>query len=119
MCSALAHATHTATFLPVVWATTRLEYGGRMVKDQDSPPSLDFQIDASSPSKRPEQFAALLDSALRREFPEALDVVEIAQVPYPPGVRLKGLEKLEEDAAKRLTHAARAVFNDCMISPWY
>ena len=21
--------------------------------------------------------------------------------------------------AKRLTHAARAVFNDCMISPWY
>ena len=39
---------------------------------QDSLPSLDFQIDASSPSKRPEQFAALLDSALRREFPEAL-----------------------------------------------
>ena len=90
-----------------------------MVKDQDSPPSLDFQIDASSPSKRPEQFAALLDSALRREFPEALDVVEIAQVPNPPGVSLRGLEKLEEDAAKRLTHAARAVFNDFMISPWY
>ena len=90
-----------------------------MVKDQDSLPSLDFQIDASSPSKRPEQFAALLDSALRREFPEALDVVEIAQVPHPPGVCLRGLEKLEENAAKRLTHAARAVFNDFMISPWY
>ena len=90
-----------------------------MVKDQDSPPSLDFQIDASSPSKRPEQFAALLDSALRRELPEALDVVEIAQVPNPRGVSLRGLEKLEEDAAKRLTHVARAVFNDFMISPWY
>ena len=50
-------------------------------------------------------------------FPEALDVVEIAQVPNPPGMRLRGLEKLEEDAAKRLTHAARAVFNDCMLSP--
>ena len=62
-----------------------------MVQDQDSLPSLDFQIDASSRSKRPEQFAALLDSALRREFPEALDVVEIAQVPYPPGVCLRGL----------------------------
>ncbi len=47
------------------------------------------------------------------------DSPPIAQVPYPSGVRLRGPEKLEEDAAKRLTHAARAVFNDCMISPWY
>ena len=91
----------------------------RMVEDQDPPPSLDFRFDASSPSKRPEQFAALLDSALRREFPEALDIVEIAHVPNPLAVSLQGLEKLEESAAKRLAHCARAVFNDFMISPWY
>ncbi len=89
-----------------------------MVQDQNLPPSLEFPID-SRLSKRPEQLAALLDSALRREFPEALDIVEIAQAPNPPVVSLKGLEKLDNDAAKRLTHIARAVFNDFMISPWY
>ena len=89
-----------------------------MVENRDAPPSLGFPIDASSPSKRPEQLAALLDSALRREFPEARDIVEIVQVPNPPVVSLRGLEKLEENVAKRLTHTARAVFNDFMISPW-
>jgi hypothetical protein len=90
-----------------------------MVKDQDSPPSLDFRIDASSGSKRPEQLAALLESALRREFPGALDIVEIVQVPNTPVVSLTSLEKLEATTAKRLAHKARAVFNDFMISPWY
>ena len=82
-----------------------------MVKDQDSPPSLDFQIDASSPSKRPEQFAALLDSALRRP---------LRRTPGGYGIRASGNSRSSKtDVAKRLTHAARAVFNDCMISPWY
>ena len=89
-----------------------------MVQDQNLPPSLDFPID-SSRSKRPEQLVALLDSALRRKFPEALDLLEIAQVPNPPAVSLRGLEKLDEDVVKRLTHTARGVFNDFMISPWY
>ena len=89
-----------------------------MVRDQDLPPSLDFSID-SSLSKRPDQLAALLDSALRREFPEALDIVEIAHAPNTTVVSLRGLEKLEDDTAKRLAHSARAVFNDFMISPWY
>ncbi len=90
-----------------------------MVEDQDPPPGLDFRIDASSPSKQPQQLAALLDSALRREFPEALGTVEIVQASDTPMVSLKGLEKLEDDTAKRLAHSARAVFNDFMISPWY
>ena len=89
-----------------------------MVKDPDPPPSLDFPI-ANRLSKRPDQLAALLDSALRREYPEALDIIEIAQAPDPPTVSLRGLEKLEDKTAKRLTHTARAVFNDFMISPWY
>ncbi len=89
-----------------------------MVEDQDPTPSLDFPIN-SSLSKRPDQLATLLDSALQREFPEALDIVEITQVSNPPVVSLRGLEKLEEETAKRLTHRARAVFNDFMISPWY
>ena len=90
-----------------------------MVEDQDPPPSLDFRIDASGSSKQPPQLAALLDSALRREFPEALDIVEIVQEPETLVVSLKGLEKLEDETAKRLAHRARAVFNDFMISPWY
>ena len=53
-----------------------------MVEDQDPTPSLDFPIN-SSLSKRPDQLATLLDSALQREFPEALDIVEIAQVSNP------------------------------------
>lgn len=84
----------------------------------EPPPRLDFRIRGSL-SKRPEQFAALLDSALRREFPEALDIVEIAHAPDPPVVSLGGLERLDESMAKRLKHRARAVFNDFMISPWY
>ena len=71
------------------------------------------------PRNGPSSLQRFSIAPLRREFPEALDVVEIAQVPYPPGVCIRGLEKLEEDAAKRLTHAARADFNDFMISPWY
>ncbi len=55
-----------------------------MVENRDAPPSLGFPIDASSPSKRPEQLAALLDSAMRREFPEARDIAEIVQVPTLP-----------------------------------
>ena len=84
----------------------------------DRPPSLDFRINGSR-LKRPEQLVALLDSALRREFPEALDLVEIAQAPHPPVVSLRGLERLEEDIAQRLTLRARAVFNNFMVSPWY
>ena len=38
-----------------------------MVEDQDPTPSLDFPIN-SSLSKRPDQIATLLDSALQREF---------------------------------------------------
>ena len=90
-----------------------------MVKDQGPPPSLDFRIDASRLSKRPEQLAALLESALQREFPEVLDIIEITHVPNTPVVTLKGLEKLEEKTAKRLAYRARAVFKDFMISPWY
>ena len=51
----------------------------------------------------------------RRDW--ALDLVETAQAPNPPVVSLTGLEKLEHDAAKRLTHIVWAVFNDFMISP--
>ncbi len=90
-----------------------------MVTDQDPPPSLDFRVDPSSPLKRPKQLAGLLESALRRDFPEALDIVEIAHGPDIPGVSLRGLERLDENTAKRLAHKARAVFNDFMINPWY
>ena len=35
-----------------------------MAKQQDTLPSLDFELDPSSPSKRPEQFVILLERAL-------------------------------------------------------
>ncbi len=60
-----------------------------MAEDPDSPPALDFLIDASGSSKQPQQLAALLDSALQREFPEALDIVEIAHAPNTTVVSLE------------------------------
>ena len=90
-----------------------------MAEDQDPPPALDFLIDAGGSSKQPQQLAALLASALQREFPEALDIIEIVQASDTAMVSLRGLEKLEDETAKRLAHRARAVFNDFMISPWY
>ena len=52
-----------------------------MVTRQDTPPSLDFELDPSSPSKRPEQFVILLERALEQEFPEALEIIDIWHAP--------------------------------------
>ena len=82
-------------------------------------PSLDFELDPSSPSKRPEQFVILLERALGQEFPEALEIIDISHAPGQPLVSVRNLGKLDEPTAKELAHRARGVFNDFMTSPWY
>ena len=90
-----------------------------MANRQDTPPSLDFEFDPSSPSKRPEQFVILLERTLRQEFPRALEIIDIWHAPGNPLVSIRNLEKLDELNAKDLTHRVRGVFNDFMTSPWY
>ena len=87
------------------WAVTRASTPAAQVriwrtngKGPGLAASLDFQIDASSPSKRPEQFAALLDSALRRP---------LRRTPGGYGIqRLGKLEKLE-DRCGEAAHSRR------------
>ena len=83
------------------------------------PPTVDFTLDPSRPSKSPEQLVSLLESALQREFPEAFDIVDIWHEPGEPLVSVRNLEKLDEKTAQNLAHRARGVFNDFMTSPWY
>ena len=90
-----------------------------MAERGDRPLSVDFNLDPTSASKHPEQLAALLERALRQEFPESLDIIEICHQPNTPVVSLRNLEKLEEHTAKKLARRAQAVFNDFMESPWY
>ena len=90
-----------------------------MPERQGQPPTVDFTLDPSSPSKQPEQLVSLLESALRREFPEALEIVDIWHAPGEPVVSVRNLEKLDERTAKNLAHRARGVFNEFMTSPWY
>ena len=90
-----------------------------MTNRQNTPPSLDSQLDPSSPSKRPEQLVILLERALEQEFPEALEIIDIWHAPGKPLVSVRNLEKLDEPTAKNLAHRVRGVFNDFMTSPWY
>jgi len=90
-----------------------------MPKSQDQPPTVDFTFDPGSPSKRPEQFVSLLKSALRQEFPQALETLDIWHAPGEPLVSIRNIEKLDEQLAASVAHKARGVFNDFMTSPWY
>ena len=90
-----------------------------MPEQHDQPPTVEFTLDPTGPSKRPEQLITLLKSALQREFPEALGVVDIQHTPGEPIVSIKALEKLDAQVAKSLARRARVVFNDFMTSPWY
>ena len=87
-----------------------------MGNDQGQPKTVDFTLDARTPSKRPEQLAALLEQALQREFPESGAVVEISHTPQTSVVSLRNLEQLEEGTATALTHKARAIYNEFMMA---
>ena len=82
-------------------------------------PAVEFRLDPHSPSKRPEQLAALVESALRREFPAAAEIVEVVHSAEDAAVSLRNLEQVERATAEKLAHRARVVYNDFMISPWY
>jgi len=90
-----------------------------MANQEDTLPSLDFDLNPSSPSKRPEQFVILLEMALGQEFPEALEIINIWNAPGNPLVSVRNIEKFDEPTAKDVAHRSRGVFNDFMTSPWY
>ena len=85
----------------------------------DERPTVEFRLDPHSPAKRPEQLAALVESALRREFPAAAEVVEIVHSAEDGAISLRNLEAVDGGTAEKLAHRARVVYNDFMISPWY
>ena len=85
----------------------------------DQRPAVEFRLDPRSPSKRPEQLAALVESALRREFPAAAEIVEVVHSADDAAVSLRNLEQVDSATAEKLAHRARVVYNDFMISPWY
>ncbi len=82
-------------------------------------PAVEFRLDPHSPAKRPEQLAALVESALRREFPAAAQVVEVVHGAEDGVISLRNLEEVDSGTAEKLAHRARVVYNDFMISPWY
>ena len=82
-------------------------------------PVVEFRLDPHGPSKRPEQLAELVESALRREFPAAAEVVEVAHAAGDAVVSLRNLEQVDRSTAEKVAHRARVVYNDFMISPWY
>ena len=82
-------------------------------------PAVEFRLDPHSPSKRPEQLAGLVESALRREFPAAAEIVEVVHSADDAAVSLRNLEQVDSATAEKLAHRARVVYNDFMISPWY
>ena len=82
-------------------------------------PAVEFRLDSHSPAKRPEQLAALVESALRREFPAAAQVVEVVHDAEDGVISLRNLEEVDSGTAEKLAHRARVVYNDFMISPWY
>ena len=82
-------------------------------------PVVEFRLDPHGPSKRPEQLAELVESALRREFPAAAEVVEVACAADDAVVSLRNLEQVDRSTAEKVAHRARVVYNDFMISPWY
>ena len=90
-----------------------------MAEGHESSPYLDFELDPSSASKRPEQLVILLKRALEQEFPEAFATIEVWHTPGRPFVSVRHLEKLDEQTAKDVAHRARGIFNEFLTSPWY
>ena len=83
------------------------------------PPEVTFALPPRGASKRPEQLAALLESTLRREFPGAAKLLEIACLPDGATVELRNLDQLDDEVARKITRRAHVLCNEFLISPWY
>ena len=81
--------------------------------------TLEFKLDSNSPTKHPEQLYNLLDRMLRREFPAAVELVEVVHTPGDAVVSIVNLDTLEAAAAHDVARRARTVYNEFITSPWY
>lgn len=86
---------------------------------QPEPPEVRFTLPPRGAAKRPDQLAAMLESTLRREFPEAAGSIEIACLEDGATVALRKLDQLDADVARKLARRAHVVCNEFLISPWY
>ncbi len=83
------------------------------------PPAVELTLPPRGAAKRPEQLAALLESTLRREFPDAAALIEVACLPDGATVAVRNLDQVDERTARKLGRRAHVVYNDFLISPWY
>ena len=83
------------------------------------PPAVEFKLPSRGAAKRPEQLAALLESTLRREFPAAAALIEVACLPDGATVAVRNLDQVDDRTARKLARRARGVYNEFLISPWY
>ena len=86
---------------------------------QTDPPAVEFRLPSRGAAKRPEQLATLLESTLRREFPAAAALLEVACLPDGATVAVRNLDQVDDRTARKLNHRARVVYNEFLISPWY
>ena len=86
---------------------------------QPDPPAVEFTLPPRGAAKRPEQLAALLESTLRREFPDAAALIEVACLPDGATVAVRNLDQVDEPTARKLARRAHVVYNEFLISPWY
>ena len=83
------------------------------------PPAVELTLPPRGAAKRPEQLATLLESTLRREFPDAAALIEVACLPDGATVAVRNLDQVEEHTARKLARRAHVVYNEFLISPWY
>ena len=86
---------------------------------QADPPAVELKLPSRGAAKRPEQLAALLESTLRREFPAAAALIEVACLPDGATVAVRNLDQVDDRTARKLARRARGVYNEFLISPWY
>ena len=80
---------------------------------------MEFTLPPRGAAKRPEQLAAILESTLQREFPDAAALIEVACLPDGATVAVRNLDQVDDRTARKLSRRARVVYNEFLISPWY
>lgn len=90
-----------------------------MTENEGTSDSVEFTLDTNSPNKRPEQLCSQLDRMLARDFPAALEFVEVVHASGDRVVSIVNLGKLDKVAARDVARRARAIYNEFVTSPWY
>ena len=88
-----------------------------MTDNGRTPDSVEFTLDANSPNKRPEQLCSQLDRMLARDFPAALEFLEVVHASGDRVVSIVNLGKLDKVVAGDVVRRARTIYNEFVTSP--